>query len=49
MPYANGSLSHVPMTLADFINDTLFSDAFLQRLVRKRLVPRIFGGTSTTN
>eukprot|EP01047_Picozoa_sp_COSAG01_P022303 COSAG01_NODE_1319_length_10746_cov_23.542125_10_plen_370_part_00 len=49
MPYANGSLSHVPMTLAAFINDTLFSDAFLQRLVRKRLVPRIFGGTSTTN
>ena len=47
MPFPNGSLSHVPMGLDDYLSG--FSRAFLLSLVRQRLVPRIVGGAATTN
>jgi len=47
MPFPNGSLSHVPMGLDDYLSG--FSRSFLLSLVRQRLVPRIVGGAATTN
>jgi hypothetical protein len=47
LPYANGSLSHVKMTLDDYLYK--FDRAFLRTLVAKRMVPRIAGGAATTN
>ena len=49
MPYPNGTLSHVPMGLSDYLNSTFFTPALLRSLVELRMVPKIDGGVNTTN
>ena len=46
MPYPNGTLSHVKMTLDDYLH---FNRTFIRSLVQQRMVPRMAGGAATTN
>lgn len=47
LPFPNGTLSHEPMTLQDFVGG--FNRSFLELLVTRRMVPRINHGINSTN
>ena len=46
MPFPNGSLSHVPLTLRDYL---AFTRSELRSIMTLRLLPKVLGGAATTN
>jgi hypothetical protein len=46
MPFPNGTLSKVPLTLRDFLE---FNRSALKRIMTQRMLPKVVGGAATTN
>ena len=46
MPFPNGTLSRVPLTLQDYL---AFNRSELKNIMTLRLLPNVLGGAATTN